>query len=48
MTTDRLHLSKKGYQVWTDALKPLLKELLGPPLKEDTAPQPTGDPSAKK
>jgi lysophospholipase L1-like esterase len=48
MTVDRLHLSVKGYQVWADALKPLLTELLGPPGKEDKAPPPTGDPSAKK
>lgn len=48
MTTDRLHLSEKGYQAWADALKPLLKELLGPPSKEDHAPPPTGDPSARK
>jgi lysophospholipase L1-like esterase len=48
MTEDRLHLSLKGYQVWADALKPLLKELLGPPAKEDHAPPPTGDPSAAK
>jgi lysophospholipase L1-like esterase len=46
MTEDRLHLSVKGYQVWADALKPLLRELLGPPAKEDHAPPPTGDPSA--
>jgi lysophospholipase L1-like esterase len=46
MTVDRLHLSVKGYQVWADALKPLLTELLGPPAKEDGAPPPTGDPSA--
>jgi lysophospholipase L1-like esterase len=48
MTVDRLHLSLKGYQVWADALKPLLTELLGPPAKEDHAPPPTGDPSAAK
>jgi lysophospholipase L1-like esterase len=48
MTEDRLHLSLKGYQVWADALRPLLKELLGPPAKEDHAPPPTGDPSAAK
>jgi hypothetical protein len=45
---DRLHLSAKGYQVWADALKPLLKELLGPPAKKDLAPPPTGDPSARR
>jgi lysophospholipase L1-like esterase len=48
MTVDRLHLSLKGYQVWADALKPLLTELLGPPAKEDKAPPPTGDPSAAR
>jgi lysophospholipase L1-like esterase len=48
MTEDHLHLSLKGYQVWADALKPLLTELLGPPTKEDRAPPPTGDPSAAK
>jgi lysophospholipase L1-like esterase len=46
MTVDRLHLSLKGYQVWGDALKPVLRELLGPPAKEDHAPPPTGDPRA--
>jgi lysophospholipase L1-like esterase len=48
MTVDRLHLSLRGYQVWADALKPLLTELLGPPAKEDKAPPPTGDPSAAR
>ena len=43
MTVDRLHLGVKGYQVWADALKPLLTELLGPPAKADNAPPPTGD-----
>jgi lysophospholipase L1-like esterase len=47
MTVDRLHPSLKGYQVWADALKPVFTELLGPPAKEDHAPAPTGDPSAK-
>jgi lysophospholipase L1-like esterase len=46
MSPDGLHLSVKGYQVWADALKPLLAELLGPPAKEDLAPPPTGDPRA--
>jgi len=45
---DGLHLDLKGYQVWADALKPILTQLLGPPAKEDHAPPPTGDPSAKK
>ena len=47
MTMDRLHLSVKGCQIWADALKPILTELLGPPAKEDHAPPPTGDPSAR-
>jgi len=47
MSPDGLHLSVKGYQVWADALKPVLKEILGPPAKEDLAPPPTGDPKAR-
>jgi lysophospholipase L1-like esterase len=46
MNTDKLHPDLKGYQVWADALKPLLTELLGPPASTDHAPPPTGDPSA--
>ena len=46
MTIDNLHLSPKGYQVWADGLKPILRELLGPPALTDHAPPPTGDPSA--
>jgi lysophospholipase L1-like esterase len=45
---DKLHPTIKGYQVWADALKPIFTELLGPPGKEDFAPPPTGDPSAKR
>jgi lysophospholipase L1-like esterase len=48
VTVDGLHLSVKGYQIWADALKPVLTELLGPPAKTDHAPSPTGDPSARK
>lgn len=47
MTGDGLHLALKGYQVWANALKPIFTELLGPPAKEDHAPPPTGDPSAR-
>jgi len=46
MNPDLLHPSLQGYQVWADALKPILLELLGPPASEDHAPPPTGDPSA--
>jgi lysophospholipase L1-like esterase len=48
MNPDKLHPALKGYQVWADALKPLFREILGPPAKEDHAPPPTGDPSARK
>jgi lysophospholipase L1-like esterase len=44
---DKLHPAPDGYQVWADALKPILEELLGPPATEDHAPPPTGDPSAR-
>ncbi len=46
--SDQLHPTLAGYQVWADALKPVLTELLGPPAKEDHAPAPTGDPSARR
>ena len=48
MMVDGLHPSLQGYQLWADALKPILTELLGPPAATDQAPPPTGDPSAKK
>jgi enterochelin esterase-like enzyme/lysophospholipase L1-like esterase len=48
ITVDGLHLSLQGYQVWADALKPLLTEQLGPPAEVDHAPPPTGDPSASR
>ncbi|MBV9746287.1 MAG: hypothetical protein JO099_21205, partial [Acidobacteriia bacterium] len=47
MNADKLHPSEKGYQVWADALKPVFREILGPPGAEDHAPPPTGDPSAQ-
>jgi lysophospholipase L1-like esterase len=46
MNPDKLHPAAKAYQVWADALKPILTELLGPPAGVDHAPVPTGDPSA--
>jgi lysophospholipase L1-like esterase len=48
MNPDRLHPTVKGYQVWADALKPILEELLGPPAQQDYAPPPTGDPAARR
>jgi lysophospholipase L1-like esterase len=43
---DKLHPTAKAYQIWADALKPILTELLGPPAAVDHAPPPTGDPAA--
>jgi lysophospholipase L1-like esterase len=48
MTVDKLHPSLKAYQIWADALKPIFRELLGPPAKEDHAPPPTGNPAAQR
>jgi lysophospholipase L1-like esterase len=48
MNEDKLHPTIKGYQIWADALKPILRELLGPPGTTDLAPPPTGDPSAAR
>ena len=47
MNPDKLHPTMKTYQIWADALKPMLTEMLGPPAATDHAPSPTGDPSAK-
>ena len=46
MNADQLHPTLKAYQVWADALKPLLTQLLGPPARTDSAPPATGDPGA--
>jgi len=45
---DKLHPTVKAYQIWADALKPVLTELLGPPAAVDHAPPPTGDPAAER
>lgn len=42
---DHLHLAVEGYQVWADALKPLLTQWLGPAAASDSDPVPTPDPS---
>src|SRR5438132_5284995 len=46
MNSDKLHPTVKAYQIWADALKPILTDLLGPRGAGDSAPPPTGDPSA--
>jgi lysophospholipase L1-like esterase len=48
VTVDGLHLSVMGYQIWADALKPILTGILGPPASTDHAPPATGDPSAAR
>jgi lysophospholipase L1-like esterase len=48
MSVDGLHPTVKGYQIWADALTPILTELLGPRKATDHAPPPTGDPSARR
>jgi len=45
---DKLHPTLEGYQIWADALKPIFRELLGPPATTDLAPPPTGDPRAAR
>jgi lysophospholipase L1-like esterase len=45
MSDDGLHLSRAGYEVWADALDPVLTELLGPRKANDAAPPPTGNPA---
>ncbi len=47
MSDDGLHLSLAAYQVWADALKPILRERLGAPAERDLAPSPTGNPAAR-
>ncbi len=46
MMMDKLHPTAKAYQIWADALKPVLTELLGSPAGVDHGPPATGDPSA--
>ncbi len=45
---DRLHPTAKAYQVWADALRPVLTDLLGPAAAEDHAPPPTGNPAVER
>ncbi len=47
MSSDGLHLSLAGYEVWAQALKPILREILGPPAETDSEPPPTGNPAAR-
>jgi len=47
VNSDGLHLAVKGYQVWADALRPVLAELLGPRAASDSAPPPTKDPGIR-
>jgi lysophospholipase L1-like esterase len=47
VNADKLHPTVKAYQIWADALKPIFREILGPPATTDHAPPATGDPSSK-
>ena len=47
MSEDGLHLSLAAYQVWAEALKPILVERLGAALDVDVAPAATGNPAAR-
>src|SRR6188768_1729086 len=47
MSEDGLHLSLAAYQIWAEALKPILVERLGAVLDVDVAPAPTGNPAAR-
>jgi lysophospholipase L1-like esterase len=44
---DKLHPTLKAYQIWADALKPVLTNLLGPQAAVDHAPPPTGNPATQ-
>ena len=46
-SSDGLHLSRAGYEVWAAALEPVLLEVLGPRATTDQAPAATGDPAAR-
>lgn len=46
VAVDGLHLSLQGYEIFAQALMPVLTELLGPRAAEDHAPPPSGDPKA--
>ncbi len=48
VSSDGLHLAEPGYEIWARALKPIFEEVLGPPLEEDHAPPPTGNPNASQ
>ena len=48
MNEDKLHPTVKAYQMWAEALKPVLTSLLGPPAVVDHAPAPTGDPASPR
>lgn len=47
MNPDKLHPTVKAYQIWADALQPILTSILGPRKESDQSPPPTGDPSAR-
>jgi lysophospholipase L1-like esterase len=44
VSSDGLHLEQRGYEIWATALRPVLKQILGPPAQLDHAPPPSGNP----
>ncbi|HEX3876530.1 MAG TPA: GDSL-type esterase/lipase family protein [Bryobacteraceae bacterium] len=48
MNADHLHPAVPGYEAWAAGLKPIFEEILGAPASQDSAPAPTGDPSARR
>lgn len=48
LNPDGLHLALDGYQVWAQALTPLLQAALGPRAATDTAPPPSRDPGLSR
>ncbi|MGW8370405.1 MAG: GDSL-type esterase/lipase family protein, partial [Gammaproteobacteria bacterium] len=47
VTSDGLHLSRAGYEIWARRLQPILIELMGEPAATDNAPPATGNPAAR-
>jgi len=46
LAPDGLHFAVGGYAAWADALRPSLRQLLGPRASVDAAPPPSRDPGA--
>lgn len=47
LASDGLHFSVSAYQAWADALRPILREILGARRATDAAPPPSNDPGLR-